>query len=501
MKKNNLLLDELRELISRGDAERLRKLIGFLHPEAVARLGGDLNRDEQRTLLGALEPRHRAQVFGRLGRDVQLELFETLEPDQIAEILNRMPHDDRVDLLQSMPDRRADELKRHLSTETQRDIEKLGKYAQGTVGSVMTSEFAALRNDMTVEDALRALRSFAEDVETVYYLFVLNAQRQLKGVLTLRDLLVADTDTVLHDLMRTEVVSCQAGEGAEVAARLLKDYDLIALPVINGGDEMVGIVTFDDVIDYIEEEASETMYKKAGVADLTKSKDHIYSEKLTQGSIWYPIRVRMLFLFITLIGGLIVGGVIDFFEDTLEAVLAAAIFIPLIMDMGGNVGTQSTTIFARGYALGHINLKQFFRSHLFREGGVGLIMGAVLGVLGGLAAYFWQGAPNGIPQLGFAVGISLFTVTTVATMLGFLLPWILLKIGVDHAPGADPFLTTIKDFTGLALYFVLIAWLIGVPDEAIEDALAEASTPAAIVSAEPVPDPMPFQATARSFGY
>ncbi len=184
------------------------------------------------------------------------------------------------------------------------------------------------------------------------------------------------------------------------------------------------------------------------------------SEKLTSGGIGYAVKVRMAFLMVTLAGGLAVGGVIDFFEDTLAAVVALAIFIPLVMDMGGNVGTQSTTIFARGLALGHINLGRFFRNHLVREGGVGLAMGVIMAVLAGTIAYFWQGAPNDIPQLGFVVGTALFFSVFTASILGFLLPWVLLKIGVDHAPGADPFITTIKDFTGLAVYFGMAAWLL-----------------------------------------
>jgi magnesium transporter len=483
--KNNLILDELRTLMDRGDVEQLRKMVNYLHPAAVARLGNEMKIKELLLLLEVLEARARAQMFGHLKPELQQALVKLLEADFAAAIIALMAHDDRVDLLHALPEQTADRLKQLVSEADRKDIEKLESYPEGTAGAVMTSDFAALRVDMTVSQALTTLRSYAEDKETVYYLYVLNEKRQLEGVVTLKDLIVAEPDTVLHDLMRSEVVTCRASDDVQQVANTLKEYDLLALPVINGGDEMVGIITFDDVIDVIEEEVSDTMYLKAGVGDLTKTKDHVYSEKLTKGSIWYPIRVRMLFLFITLIGGLMVGGVIDFFEDTLEAVLAAAIFIPLIMDMGGNVGTQSTTIFARGYALGHIELSKFFRFHVLREVLTGLIMGAMLGVIGGTVAYVWQGAPNDIPQLGFAVGFSLFVVITTATLLGFLLPWILLKIGVDHAPGADPFLTTIKDFTGLALYFVLVATLIGVPEDVIDDAIAMAESVTVAISSVP----------------
>ncbi len=174
------------------------------------------------------------------------------------------------------------------------------------------------------------------------------------------------------------------------------------------------------------------------------------------------MRVRVLFLLVTLAGGLIVGGLIDTFEDVLGAVLALAIFIPLVMDMGGNVGTQSSTIFARGFALGHITMADFWRKNFAREALVGLVMAVGVALVAGTVAFFWQGVPNDIPQLGVVVGVALFTSVFLAACLGFLLPYIMVKLGIDHAPGADPFIPTIKDFTGLLVYFSMAAWLIGV---------------------------------------
>ena len=198
------------------------------------------------------------------------------------------------------------------------------------------------------------------------------------------------------------------------------------------------------------------------MGDVFRTEDHVRSEKLTQGPIWYTVRVRVMFLLVTLAGGLLVGGLIDTFEDVLGAVIALAIFIPLVMDMGGNVGTQSSTIFARGYALGHITIADFWRKNFAREALVGLTMAVGIAIVAGTVAYFWQGVPNDIPQLGVVVGVALFTSVFLASCLGFLLPYIMIRIGVDHAPGADPFITTIKDFSGLLVYFSMASWLIGV---------------------------------------
>ncbi len=232
------------------------------------------------------------------------------------------------------------------------------------------------------------------------------------------------------------------------------------LPILDAHARLAGVLQFDTAMDILEEEASEDVYKKAGIGDLIHQQELVRSETLTSGGIGYPVKVGLTFLMVTLAGGLTVGGLIDFFEGALEALVALAIFIPMVMDMGGNVGTQSTTIFARGLALGHIDLGQFFCKHVGRELLVGSTMGVVLATPGGLIAYFWQGTPNDMPLLGVVVGVALMFSVTTACLLGFLLPWLLLKLGVDHAPGADPFITTIKDFTGLGVYFLTAVWLL-----------------------------------------
>jgi magnesium transporter len=190
-------------------------------------------------------------------------------------------------------------------------------------------------------------------------------------------------------------------------------------------------------------------------------RDNRWSARLTQGSVGYALKVRIAFLLVTLMGGMAVGGVIEAYEGTLEAVVAAAIFIPVVMDMGGNVGTQSTTIFARGIAWQHISLPDFIH-YVWREVKIALLMGIILGLLGGIIAYYWQGLPNDTPGIGLAVGLSLLIVITVASILGTVLPWIMLKLGFDHGPGADPFITTIKDFTGLIIYFALVNLFVGI---------------------------------------
>ncbi|RFA26804.1 magnesium transporter [Alkalilimnicola ehrlichii] len=330
------------------------------------------------------------------------------------------------------------------------------------VKSVMRNTFIKVGEYASVKETLDAVRESELDNAAASVVFVARSSGRHLGFVRLSTLLRADAERPVAGLVEGRDLFVKQDADREHAARLLQRRDLAMLPVIDEANRMVGALRFDDAMDILEEEASEDVYWKAGIGDLTHHKEVVRSEKLTSGGIGYPVKVRMAFLMVTLIGGLMVGGVIDYFEGVLEAIVALAIFIPLVMDMGGNVGTQSTTIFARGLALGHINLKQFFRVHIVRELKVGLAMGLVLATIGGLVAWAWQGAPNDIPLLGVVVGISLMFSITTACLLGFLLPYLLLKLGVDHAPGADPFITTIKDFSGLAVYFLSAAWLLGI---------------------------------------
>jgi magnesium transporter len=349
--------------------------------------------------------------------------------------------------------------------------------------------FVYVQETATAAEALEAVRRSRVPAGQAACVFVVDEKGRYMGFVRLSALLRASANAQVKPMVEGSDLAVPGTADQETAARRLQTRDVPLLPVVNGQRELIGVLTFDDAMDVLEQEVSDDIYYKAGVGDVFHTQDHVRSERLTQGPIWYAVRVRLLFLLVTLVGGLIVGGLIDQFEEVLGAVIALAIFIPLVMDMGGNVGTQSTTIFARGYALGHIDLKGFFRKHVLREAGVGLSMALVIGLVAGTAAYFWQGAPNGIPQLGIVVGVALFTAVLTASVLGFVLPWIMLKIGVDHAPGADPFITTIKDFTGLLVYFSMAAWLIGIDYEGAPEEALMFEAPAAIEApAEPAGD-------------
>ncbi|QSB16535.1 magnesium transporter [Natronosporangium hydrolyticum] len=451
----------LQDHLTNRNLTQAKQLLSQLFLDEAAGVLRSLPPTEQALAYRLLEKQLAIDVFELLDDEEQLTLLEAMTSPQAVAVLSELDVDDAARLVDEAPAKVA---KRLLAAMPVADRERVGAvlaYRHDSAGRLANPRYVAVRRDATAAEALAAVRASALGPEDVTTVFVIDNERHYQGLVSVAELVKAGPETIVTEMARLADLAVHTGDDAADAARLLQRRDLGALAVVDRERRLVGAVTFDDAMDTLEDEASETMYRKAGLGDPAHAKELLRSEKLTRGSIWYPVRVRIAFLMVTLVGGLAVGGVIDYFEDVLAAVVAVAIFVPLIMDMGGNVGTQSTTIFARGLALGHVDPKRFGRQ-LGREVTVGATMAVALATIGGFVAYAWQGAPNDVPLLGLAVGLSLFVSVTFATFLGFALPWLMVKIGLDHAPGADPFITTIKDFTGLAVYFLLVGALLGV---------------------------------------
>jgi magnesium transporter len=457
----NVKAYDLRELIDKQDWNTIKTHQATWSTPKIVGMMRELPQAQKVILFRLLEKDRAIEVFERLDIAEQTDLVRAMTDPDAVRLLEQLDPDMRTHLLDELPAKVTKRLLAALTPDARQAVNVLLGYPEESAGRIMNPRYLAVRTSATADEALVAVKASDLSSEELRTVFVIDEGRFYQGFVSLASLIKAEPNTPIRDLIENPDVFVGATENRLVAARLLKQYDLVALPVVDGENRLVGAVAFDDVIDVLEEEASELMYKKAGIVDVRRERDVIHSQKLTQGSLLYAVRLRILFLLVTVAGGFAVGALIDEFEETLAAVLTAAIFIPIVMDMGGNVGTQSTTTFARGVALGHINLKRFWK-HVRREVSVGLIMGAILGVVTGVIAWQWQGVPNDIPQIGIALGVSIFAVVTLATFLGFFLPWLLMKLGFDHAPGADPFITTIKDFTGLALYFTLVGLLIGV---------------------------------------
>ncbi len=395
------------------------------------------------------------EVFEELEPEDQTQVIESLGAEEGAKMFSHLPPDDQIQLLDEVPAKVAKKLLASLGKNQLDTAMTLLGYPRGSAGRLMTPNYLSLKKEMTVREALERIRKAGLTSETIYYCYVTDRERHLEGVVSLRNLVVAEPDQIVQDLMDPEVIAVSTHDKQELVARLLGDLDFLAIPVVDKENRLVGIITIDDAIDVLEREETMTAYSSVGVTPVEQ--EGLRSLRLIEGPMSQSLRVRLPFLLITLVGGMVAGRLIGAFEQTLETVVALAFFIPVIMDMGGNVGTQSSTIFARAIALGQIKLDSFW-TYLLREAFVGLALGLLIGIGGGLFAWFWQGDPN----IGIVVGLSLIFTMVLASILGFLIPRLVLAMGFDQAAGSVPIITSIKDMSGILIYFLLANFFLGI---------------------------------------
>ncbi|MCL2403561.1 MAG: magnesium transporter [Coriobacteriia bacterium] len=451
MMQTDALTEKIVYYLEIRDMPALKTLLQQSEEMEILHVFHQLSLEEQ-VIVFRLLPKDRAlSVFEDLDTDQQQNLLGSFSNERIEEYMNELPPDDRVKLLDEMPAVVAKRLIGSLDPEERASTNILLGYQPETAGRVMTTEFISLHRDMTAEQALTKARSLAAEKETIYTLYVTNSRKKLKGVLSLRGLLTAENDTLIEEIMTKNVVSVSTATDQEEAARTLQELDLLALPVVDAEDRLVGIITVDDAMDILEEEVTEDILIQSGLASVA-GKESNRSELLIRGSLWNIWKVRLPFLLITLAAGFAAAMLVEGFEDILNAVVAIAFFLPLIMDMGGNVGTQSSTTFARGVALGHIQVKDFLK-HFTKELSVGLSLGLASGLLSGMAIMagsLWFDYPA---TLALAVGLTLVVTMTLAASLGFLVPYVLIKFNIDQAAGSAPIITSIKDIAGILIYF------------------------------------------------
>jgi len=458
--------ERILEYIESKDMTNLKALLVDAEEMEILHAYHDLSPDDQVIVFRLLAKDRALAVFEDLDTDEQQTLLKSFTAEKTIEFVNEMAPDDRVRLLDEMPAGVAKKLIDSLSPEERKVTNVLMGYEDETAGRIMTTEFITLRRDMTVNQALDKVSAQADEKETVYTLFVTDKAKKLEGVLTLKGLLIArgvsgitvggtDGNTLISDIMSKNAISVSTDTDQEEVANIMKELDLLAIPVVDKEGRIVGIVTIDDAVDILEEETTEDIFDHAGFAD-TAGSETSRSELLVNGALWKIWRVRVPVLLITLLFGFVTGAIIDDFETRLGTISMVAIFIPLIMGMGGDVGTQSATVFARGVVLGHIQMKNFFK-HFLKEVWVGASIGIVLGAVTGLAAAWWQGEP----MLGLAVGLALAVTMAVAAMLGFFVPFVLIKFNLDQAAGSAPIITSIKDIAGLLIYFLAVSMFMG----------------------------------------
>jgi magnesium transporter len=437
--KLQMLLDTVKKLIRRGAYPNLGKVIGKSHPADVADLFPHLSPKEQQILFNLIEDTETAaNVLSELDYSTGAHLLEQIGHETITEVLQEMPYDDAVEIIRNMPEEIAQEILSTMQDEHSDEIEQLLQYDEDTAGGIMSTEIFSLREDTTVQQAIEELQK-AHDVEMVFYVYVTDPRNHLVGVMSLRQLLTVPPSTRLKDIMTTEVISVRTDKDQEEVAQLVAKYNILAIPVVDEWNKLVGIITVDDVIDVLREEATEDIYKMAGASE----EELLYGFKSMKVA-----QLRLPWLITNLFGGIITGYLMWMFKITLKEVIALISFIPVITGMGGNVGGQSATIVVRGFATGNIDFSTL-RQVFFKELRVGVIMGSVCGLTVGLVAIIWH--HNG--YLGLVVGLAMVSAMTVAAVMGVLAPSFFKRVGIDPAIASSPFVQTANDITGILIYF------------------------------------------------
>ena len=444
--RTRLLLDTIKRLLRRGAMGNLHKIVNKTHAADLAVVFRFLRLREQEALFDLMDNvEHEAMLFSELEEEILLKLIEDMPAEKIAGIMEQMPKDDVADLLGKLSDERAKALLDLMTKEGSEEVEELLGYDAETAGGIMVPDFIALKEATTAQGAIEALQKEYVDVEMPFYLYVVNDHDHLAGVISLRELVVVPPETELKSIMATDVVSVPTDVDQEEVARIVARYNILAVPVVDENNKLVGIVTVDDVIDIIREEATEDFLKMAGAGD-----DLIESQSILKST-----RTRLPWLLASWIGGVIAFLIIGHFESTLNKLVYLAAFIPIIMGMGGNIGTQSSTIVVRGLATGRLNLKQMWEV-AFKELMIGFLLGFFYGLLLGFVVQFRYDAW----LLGVTVGLAVISSMTIAAMVGSLVPMVFARINVDPAVATGPFGTTSIDILSVFFYFQIATVLL-----------------------------------------
>ncbi len=444
-----LIGPDLQDAIAAGP-EAVREAVSEFHPEDVAELLEDLSAREAVVLVRALPTETAADVVERLSPHRQVLVFNAIDTGRAVELLREMDPDDRVDLLQELEEEDARALLSALERrepEAAEEVRELVQYEPETAGGLMTTEFASLPPDTKVWEAMEAARRFGREdmAEMLYYIYVCRQTGELLGVVSLRDLILSDPGQSLSEIMTENVFFVSAGDDQEKVAHEIARYDLAALPVVDDASRMLGVVTVDDVVDVVIEEATEDAQKMGGVVPLEDS----YFETGWGEFVWK----RGSWLVLLFIGQLLTATVIRNNQSALEATVELIIFIPLIIASGGNAGSQSATLVIRAMALGELRPRDWAKV-FGRELLIGLSLGVALGLIGFARAWF-SGETVAPIAIASAVGASILAIVTLSTIIGSLLPLAIRRAGLDPAVSSTPFIASIVDVLGLVVYFAV----------------------------------------------
>lgn len=446
--RNQVLLKAVGNLLEKHETTKAIKVLDRISPQDAADIIEKLPENARTLVFENWDASRSAETLFEIEDEERQRLTNTLSAELLSDIFKEMSADDAVDILADLPQELISEIVSGMDIEDQNKLGKLLAYKEDTAGGIMNPEILTLRKDMKVHEALQKFHEFRPDEETSFYLFVVNLEHQLAGVVSLRDLVIAAPDEELRTVMNPDVHFAFVDDDREHVARTMSKYNLLILPVTDSDKRLLGVVTIDDALDVIQDEATEDMYKIAGTLE---AEEH----DVAGASLLKAVRTRLPWLFVALLGeAILVGWIVKQFDLLISQVVALTIFWPAITAMGGNTAVQSATIIIRSIATGDLDASDM-RKRVYREARLGTIIGAICALILFSLAFFW----DGFFLLGIVVGISIMIVIFFAIVLGASAPLFFQRIGVDPAVSSGPFLTMAMDASSLLIYFGIAAFI------------------------------------------
>ena len=444
-----LVRSQLELLLESGNLEGAKSLLVPVQPVDIAEAIEGLPESMQVIAFRLLSKAEAIEVYEYLDYSVQEALIEEFKRQEVIDIVDKMSPDDRAKLFDELPAKVVRRLLSQLSPKERQATAQLLGYEEDTAGRIMTPEYISLKESLTVDETLERIRSLANASEIIYYLYVTDASRHLTGIVSLKDLVVSPSQTTLGEIMTRDVVFVHTNTDQEEVAKTIQRYDLLAVPVVDREDRLVGVVTVDDVIDIIEQEATEDIYALGG---LQSDKDNYF-----QTSLVTVARRRVVWLFVLLLTNTVTGTIISSQKNLLQEVVILTAFIPLLTGTGGNVGAQSSTVVIRGLNTEEINDLGTGKV-VFREALAGILLGSILGIMATVWAFWLQGNI----YVALSVGISLVAIALLASVAGSALPFLFRSFGLDPALMSAPFITTAVDVLGVLIYFNIARFILGI---------------------------------------
>lgn len=457
-----MVLEEMLEciniLLENRNISELKRSLNEVNPVDIARLLEEIEDERQRTFLfRMLTKENAAETFVEFDGDTQENLIRAFSDTELREVLDEIYIDDAADIIEEMPATIVKRILKNTDKETREAINTILKYPDDSAGSIMTPEFVDLKKDMTVEDAFKRIRRTGVDKETIYTCYVTDASRHLIGVTTVKELLLNDYDDVIEDFMETNVISINTLDDQEYASDMLSKYDFLALPVVDMENRLVGIITYDDAIDVIQEENTEDIQKMAAIVPT----DTPYLKT----SVFETFKKRIPWLMLLMVSATITSQILTTFENKLESVMVLTAFIPMLMDTGGNTGSQASVSIIRALSLGEIGNRDIFKV-LWKEIRVALCCGISLSVICFAKLMLFDrvimGNDGVTVIVAIVISLTILVEIILAKIVGCTLPIVAKKIGFDPAVMASPFITTIVDAISLLVYIAFASLLLGV---------------------------------------